>query len=58
LSCEDQFRRSLVRSTILGVDRRASPQPTLAALPPYRLWQLQDSPDDNTSLRHRVRPFG
>jgi len=41
------------RLTTLGVDRRASPQPTAAAWPPCRLWQLQDCRDDSTGLPAR-----
>ncbi len=48
---------SFRRLTTLGLDRRASPQPTAAALEPCRLWQLQHWRDDSTGLRHTIRPL-
>src|SRR5262245_50173505 len=44
------------RSTTLGVDGRASPQLTAAALPPDCLLQLQHWRDDSTGLRYTIRP--
>src|SRR5262245_39278085 len=43
------------RLTTLG-DRRASPQPTAAALPVSCLLQLQHWRDDSTGLRYTIRP--
>ena len=43
--------------TTLGVNRRATPQPTAAVLLPRRLCQLQDWRDDSTGLRYTIRPL-
>src|SRR5262245_39426871 len=54
---QDTYRDQRFRSTTLGVDGRASPQPTTPALPPYCLLQLQQWRDDSTGLRYTIRPL-